>query len=152
MALTGRMVAVTLALSVLVSGCAAGGRTPKAFCDTLDKHRVQYETAMAEAQQAVSDGGIAGLFGGATKAVSAITDLQLMWEDLAEVAPDEIAGDVLTIRDDNAELLRKVKDNPTDLLGLAASGLARGMSGSASYERFHAYAIEHCGNSPFGGQ
>lgn len=148
-----RTAAALVVAAVALSGCSAA-RTPKTFCATMDEHRVRYEQAMGEAQSILGSGDLAGLVGGVTRAASALGDIQLMWDDLVEVAPDDIRADVEIVRDTNREQLTALQEKAGDPLALLASGITAGITHSGSYQRVNDYALEHCGSAPFvdGGQ
>lgn len=60
------------------------GRSVEKYCAVMEKHKDRYETAMAEAS--ASDDFLTG----GAQALSALGDLNQMWSELSDVAPDEI--------------------------------------------------------------
>lgn len=139
--------ASALALSLVVaSGVAACGttRSPEAFCSVMDKHKDRYLEAMAKAQGSVEQESAGGLLTGMAQAVTALGDLQRMWEELAEVAPTEIQGDVETVRDANAKQLESAKEVMDDPLKALAGSLIDGLMNSGSIQRIDTYTKAHC--------
>ena len=83
--------AVCLVMSLAACGAE---RTPERFCETMDQHKDRYLTAMADASDQAGQGTLSGTVGGISQAIAAMSDLNQMWEDLAEAAPDDIRTDV----------------------------------------------------------
>ena len=137
----GAIVAIAATLAcVLTAGCGAG-RSVESFCSTMDEHKTRYLGAMGQANQALEGGD---LLGGGAQAVSALGDLQRMWEDLAKVAPSDITSDVEAIRDAAEQQLQAAQDAADNPLGAIASGLTSGLMNAGSYTRVDAYVREHC--------
>ena len=67
-----------------------------------------------------------------------------MWEELADVSPDEVKADVERIRDENAKQLEATKDSIDNPLGALGRSLAGGLMVSGSYQRVDAYTKQHC--------
>lgn len=140
---------VGVALLAGLTGCGGQERSPEAFCEVMDKHRERYEESAGQAMDLVERGDGLGLLGGAAQMVSALGDLQLMWDELAEVAPEEIRADIEVVRDNNKAQLENAKKAVEDPLGALVGGLAGGLFNSGSYTRVNDYAGEHCGSRPF---
>ncbi|HQZ84530.1 MAG TPA: hypothetical protein PLB21_02735 [Actinomycetota bacterium] len=138
-----RMSAAVAVACLMVAGCGAD-RSPEKFCSVMDKHKDRYLTAMGQATDALGsdtpEGTLAGLSGG----LVAIADLQIMWEELADVSPDEVKADVERIRDENAKQLEATKDSIDNPLGALGRSLAGGLMVSGSYQRVDAYTKQHC--------
>lgn len=145
--LLGSMVLV-LVLPVMVTACSAA-RTSENFCSVMDKHKQRYEAAMAEAASAMNGTDASSLLKGVAKMTSAVGDLQVMWDELANVAPGDIQPDVEVVRDTNKKELDLLKDAADDPLGVLASGLLSGLTSSGSFERVNRYSADHCGSAPF---
>jgi hypothetical protein len=139
---------VALLVVAGLGGCAQS-RSPDAFCEVMAEHRDRYEVATSSAIAAVEGGDAAGLITGTAGMIAALGDLQLMWDELADVAPDEIVADVEKVRDHNQEQLDSVGDAISDPFGALAGSLASGLVNSGSYTRLNDYADEHCGSRPF---
>lgn len=142
MAVRGLALAVTVMM--LLSGCGAA-RSPQTFCDTLGTYQSRYASALAEAQESLGKGGLGGVVEGAQRLTNVLGDLQPMWDELAEKAPDEIQADAKIVRDTNAEQVKSIKEKITDPVALAGSLLTSGVMNSGSYQRLNDYAAKHCG-------
>lgn len=141
-------IALGLASGLVLTSCSAA-RTPETFCGVMDKHKVRYEEAMAAATKKVGGQDLAGMLGGLTEAISALGDLQVMWEDLVDAAPDDIQKDVIVIRDTNKKQMESVQDATSDPLSALGSAFAGSLTAAGSYQRVNAYAAQHCGAAPF---
>jgi len=91
----------------------------------MDNHKDRHLTAMRAATDSLESettgGSLAGIGGG----LVAIGDLQMMWEELADLAPDDISPDIDQVRDENAKQLEAVGDNldnPLAALGRSPVG------------------------------
>lgn len=92
---------------------------------------------------------MAGLLGGSVGMVQALGDLQLMWDDLVDVAPDDIRGDVEVVRDTTQEQLDAAREAVSDPVGALLGGVLSGLQHGGSYTRVNDYARDHCGTPPF---
>lgn len=140
---------LSLALLTSLSACSAP-RTPEGFCSVVDKHRQRYEAAMSDAQSVLQGGDATSLVAGLAKVISAVGDLQIMWNDLADAAPEDIRSDVEAVRDNNQKQLDALKNASSDPIGVLTSGVLSGLTASGSYQRVDQYAAEHCGSAFFG--
>lgn len=136
--------AVVLVLAVAMSACGSG-RSPEAFCGAMDNHKERYLAAMESATESLgsgsADGAIAGLAGG----LAAISDLQAMWNELADVAPEEIRTDVELIRDENQKQLDSAGENLDNPLGALGSALMGGLKTAGAYQRVDEFTRANCG-------
>jgi hypothetical protein len=143
---TPTVIAFSLALVLLpatLSGCGTE-RSAKAYCDTMQKHKDRYLSAMADATKQVEKGDAAGVVGGLAGTVSALGDIQRMWEDLAKVAPEEIRPDVESVRDNSAKQLDKAEQSIKDPAGALASALVNALVNSGPIRRVDAYTRQNC--------
>lgn len=135
---------IALALLGLLPLAACGdGRSPEAFCSTMETHRERYLEATDAALGEVQRGDGAGLLAGSAQMVVALGDLQVMWKDLADVAPDDIRSDVEVIRDATEKQL-EAAGSGGDALSALTSGLMSGLTNAGSYQRVDSYVREHC--------
>lgn len=142
--MTRRSTTLAIILLSLVPLTACGGdRTPEAFCSTMETHKDRYLQATDAALGEVQRGDGAGLLAGSAQMVTALGDLQVMWKDLAEVAPDDIRSDVEVIRDATEEQL-EAAGSGGDTLSMLSSGLLSGLTNAGSYQRVDAFVREHC--------
>lgn len=140
------VIAFSLALTLVpatLSGCGTD-RSAKAFCDTMQKHKDRYLQAMGDATKQVQKGDTAGVVGGLAETVSALGDIQRMWEDLANVAPDEIRPDVESVRDTSAKQLDNAEQSIKDPVGAMGSALVNALINSGPIRRVDAYTRQNC--------
>lgn len=127
------MKAFTLLLAAATVAVLAGctpARSVQAYCSTLEAHKKEYLQEMS---------GAAGL-SGLVQSVSAIGDLQTMWNDLANVAPDEIRTDTETVRDAWKQTTQDASNQ--NYLGAVAAAL----TSSAAASRVNVYIAKNCGS------
>lgn len=152
-AMTMRCTGAVLATLFLGMGCTLAGctdgRSPAAFCRVMEQHRERYEAAAGDAMTLVVQGDLDGILAGGAQMVMALGDLQVMWDDLADVAPEEIRTDVERVRDHNQEQLDAAAEALNDPLKALVGSLTSGLASSGSYDRLNDYAGEHCGSRPF---
>lgn len=145
----GPLLSMILIIAAVLLGSCGAPRSPEIFCDVMDKHRQRYEAATTEALESLETGDLEGLLGGGTQMVAALGDLQMMWDELAEVSPDEIRTDVERVRDHNKEQLDAAAKSLSDPIGVLLGTLSDGLTMSGSYNRVNDYAGDHCGTRPF---
>lgn len=120
---------VSLLLTVLLTGCVGGEeRSLEAYCNTMAKHRDSYLTAMN------NTGDLTGLLG----AAGAIGDLKIMWQEMADVAPNDIRVDTEAVRDS------WIKAEDAAISGDFQALLGTALFNSGPIERVDAYIIANC--------
>jgi len=139
---------IAFALTVVLipgtlSGCGTE-RSAKAYCDVMQKHKERYLQAMADATSQVKKGDAAGVVGGLAETVSALGDIQRMWDELAQVAPDEIRPDVESVRDTSAKQLDNAEQSVKDPVGALGSALVNALVNSGPIRRVDAYTRANC--------
>lgn len=137
-------VVVGMVWSSTLSGCGSS-RSVEAYCATMDMYKQRYVSAMSEANGNVAQGDVGGVLGGLAQAVSALADLQKMWDELADVAPDDIRPDVEAVRDSWKEQMDRAKDSAGDPKAALGGALLSSLMASGSWNRVGAYTQEHCG-------
>lgn len=136
--------AAVAAVLVLISACGSG-RSVEAYCSVLEEHKTQYLERFDEANEQLADETLEGFVSGLAGGMGAIGDLQQMWEELAEVAPEEIRADVETVRDNYADQLDLAEESATDPLAALGSALMGGLLSSGSWSRVDEWTAENCG-------
>lgn len=121
---------VLLAAALVASGCQ-NGRSVAAFCSTMDKYKSRYLAQMDSAQK--SDA-----FTGSLGAIAAIGDLNTMWRELADVAPEEIKADTEAVRDSWE------KSSGQAIGGQLLSGIAASMMSANSLARIDDFDKKNC--------
>ena len=141
-----RFTALALALVVAGAGLVACGstRSVEAYCTAMEKHKARYLQAMGQANSEISGGDVGGALTGLAGGVAAIGDLSQMWDELADVAPEEISADVAKVRDSYADGLAASKNSMSDPLGAIGSQLIGGMLASGSMSRVDAWTRQNC--------
>lgn len=129
-------------LSVVPLSACGDGRSPEAFCSTMDRHKERYLDATDAALGNVERGDGVGMLAGTVQMVTALGDLQVMWKELAEVAPEDIQADVETIRDTTEQQLDAATSG--DPASTLTSSVLSGLTSVGSYQRVDAYVREHC--------
>ncbi|GAA4473756.1 hypothetical protein GCM10023190_06460 [Enteractinococcus fodinae] len=76
--------------------------------------------------------------------IAAMGDLNRMWEEAAEVAPEDIQTDVEAVRDAWAQQLETAEKMASDPLGGLASSLMTGITSAGSMQRVDTYTAENC--------
>ena len=110
----------------------------------MEKHKARYLQAMGQANSEISGGDLGGALTGLAGGVAAIGDLTQMWDELADVAPEEISADVAKVRDSYADGLAASKNSMSDPLGAIGSQLIGGMLASGSMSRVDAWTRQNC--------
>lgn len=135
---------VTLALIPgMLSGCGTG-RSTQAYCDTMQKHKERYVQAMADATKQMQKGDTAGVVGGLAESISALGDIQRMWDELAQVAPEDIRPDVESVRDASAKQLDGAVQAAKDPVSALGSALVSALINSGPMRRVDAYTRKNC--------
>lgn len=139
--------AAAVALPVLaLSGC--GGRSVEAYCETF------YGEGQELREQWIEAGDTEDPFAAMGTIFSAPGDLAAFFDELADVAPEEIQSDVERMRDAFQEQADSMGDTAagmfSDPFGTALGSLATGMSLSGPAERVDAWTLENCGPPPTG--
>lgn len=141
---TGCAVTFIVLGCLLLSSCGQS-RSAENYCSVLASHRERYLAAMGSAQGSVSSQDALAALGGLAQAASALADLQQMWTDLAEVAPDEIRTDTEAVRD----IGQKQQDalaggGLADPLGALSGGLFSSIAAAGPMGRIDTYVRTHC--------
>lgn len=138
-----KQASIILVLSCVLAGCGAE-RSPAAFCGVMDKHKERYLVAMDASTQSLESGTAGGALAGLGEGLAAISDLQAMWKELADVAPDEIRVDVEVIRDENQKQLDAAGGNLDNPLGAIGSAVMSGFKTFGAYQRVDEFTRTHC--------
>lgn len=128
------------AMSVLLTGLltACGPtRSIESYCDVMLDHKDRFVSATQEASTVDPISGIVTL-------IAAMGDLNRMWEEAAEVAPEDIQTDVEAVRDAWAQQLETAEKMASDPLGGLASSLMTGITSAGSMQRVDTYTAENC--------
>lgn len=153
-----RALGLALAACVaLTSGCgegdssSSGGRSEKAFCNTLHQHN----KSMADRYHEAGDD-----FLSQTKLIlQNAGEFRDLLAGLAEHAPDEVREDAEKVSEIMAETFKKateqdVKPGFSGLMSSLSGGVGAGMRAlmdSDSFDHLDAYAKEHCDLGVFSG-
>lgn len=136
--------AVSTALVLPMLAACSEGRSVEAYCDTMYEHQDRFEQTMAQAADAAASGTFDGALEGLAGAAGAVGDLQQMWSDLADAAPEEIRADVESIRDTYARQFERAEDGASDPLGVLAGSIADSLFNWGAASRVDAWTAEHC--------
>lgn len=150
----GVTVAIVAATSMATVGCGVvpgtgDDRSPEAFCKTYWEQKKQFVdkyNERAELSDQISEKDeFAGVLVALESGIESMGDAVIIFDHLADHAPDDIGPDVEAIRDalkKNNESAGDTLDNP--LSGLA-NGLMLGLTTMGSWDRVGKYVVEHCG-------
>jgi hypothetical protein len=132
------------ALPALLTACS--GRSVEAYCATF------YGEGSQLRQQWIDAGNTDDPFGAIGTIFSAPGDLASFFEELEEVAPDEIQPDVEQLRDGFQEQADSMGDTAAGMFdnpfGTALGSFVSGLALSGPAERVDAYTLENCGPPP----
>jgi hypothetical protein len=140
------VIAFSVALALIpatLSGCGTG-RSVQAYCNTMQNHKDQYLQAMADATKQVKKGSGAGIVGGLTESISALGDIQGMWDELVQVAPDDIRPDVESVRNTSAKELDNAKLAVRDPVAALGAALVIALINRGPIRRVDAYTRANC--------
>ena len=122
----------------------SGANAATRFCEVLEGHTAEMEAAAAQAS--ASGSPIGGIIIGFTN----MGRFQRMLEDLADIAPSEIANDTRIAADAIAEQIDNMGDSASDPVGAIVSSLVTSATSSPSFEAVDRFSLEHCGLVIFG--
>lgn len=148
--LTAAMAALAAVVLATTAGCSAitgPQRSQQAFCKTLSDGTAELAGGARKAYQTGETDPLAGL----VTATGNIGRFEKLLDNLADVAPDEIRSDVVTVRDTMKKSIDKAGDAISDPLGALGGSLLGPLIHSSSFEAVDAYARSRCGSSLFGG-
>lgn len=133
-----RIIAISLLLTLGlgVTACTPT-RSVESYCAVMEEHKERYLTATDTARAA-------GPLSGTVQMASAMADLQAMFRQAAEVAPEEIAHDVEQVAQywaSQEEIAAQAMSNPLAGLMGAVSGA---VVNSAALGRVNEYTATHC--------
>lgn len=141
---TAACAAVAAVASVLLTAGCSSGRSEEAFCDTMAKHRQEFESSMQQANEALDSSDDDQVLLGMAKGAASILDLRTMFSELAEVAPQEIRGDAEAVRDNLDEQADNAGGMIKDPIGGLAGSVLTAAKSAKSMERLNQYGIDKC--------
>lgn len=116
------LAAFTALAATLIAGCG-GARSVEAYCGVQNEYKDRYLESMELATaQLEGEDFLNGLVNGA----SAIGDLNNMWKEMAEVAPDEIQADTEAV----SEYWSELSETSDELLSNPLGGLTQVLTGA----------------------
>jgi hypothetical protein len=139
----GLVAALCAGALALVAGCSSG-RSPEAYCSVYEKHKQRFIDAMGEAQSSMDSSDDLGVVVGLAQTAGALGDLQRMWEELADVAPEDIQQDVEVVRDVSAKQADRSGQSISDPVGAMSGLLVDALMNSGSFRRVDTYTQEQC--------
>ncbi|MCA0180948.1 MAG: hypothetical protein LCH77_15455 [Actinobacteria bacterium] len=140
------MLAIAVGSIITTAGCSAP-KTPESFCAVYASEKSSYLTQNGDALKAIEgedDAGAAGL-----KSLlalgTAMGDIVVMMDKLAQAAPDEIEPDIRNIHDQLQKQMENAGDNLDNPLAGLGSALSSGLLTAGSWQRFDSYVKNNCG-------
>jgi len=125
----------------MVAGLTACGdtRSTEAFCDTFKERAVQFHDKYTAADQQVTAGG--NPFASLLMLMQSPADLQVMFQALDKVAPDDIEPSVNQM----LEAMKQQQQAMNSLsLSSALGGLLIGLESSGAERDINDYLSQHC--------
>ena len=125
---------------IVAAGMSACGptRSIDAYCGVMEKHKDRFVTAT---NQAMNNSNV---FESSVQMVSAMGDLSAMFDEAAEVAPEEIAPDVERVAEYWSTQQATAEQMVTDPFAGLAGALTGGMMNSGSLMRVDDYTAANC--------
>lgn len=143
--LARRMAAAAVAIALAATTAACGqSRSAEAFCAVVKTNQDRFTATMTHAVSSVQSGQTGEVVGGVAEMIGALGDLQTMWHDLADVAPEQIQTDVERLRDENDRQLETVKEHPTEPLTSLGGILVGALTTSGSATRVATFVTDNC--------
>jgi hypothetical protein len=133
----------------VTAGCGGSERSAAKYCSTYlaEKHAYldKYNRAADKASGMSDPLGQLLLTAGMT--ASAIGDVEVMFDKLDRVSPDEIEPDVAAVRDSIKHQLDSIGDMASNPIGALASALVSGFASSGSWQRVGEWTVANCGSA-----
>lgn len=132
---------VTLAAAAGLGGCGGPERSAQAWCDAF------WDKAIPLHDQYQQDADLSGEDPTAVilDLVSVSGDVQVILDDMARVAPEEIRSDTEALRDSLEKSQDAAGDALSDPLGALGKAFSQALGSIGSQRRFDAYFAAHCG-------
>ncbi len=132
--------AAVLTMIAMLTACTQT-RSVDSYCAVIAEHKERYLNAMDQVNASADPvAGIAGV-------IAALGDLQRMWDEAAQVAPDEIRADVEAVATHWASQFETAEKMATDPLGALASGLVGGLANAGAMQRVDEFTAQNCPGS-----
>lgn len=133
----------------LASGCGGAQRSVAKYCSTYFSEKKAYIEKYNGAADAISKSKdpLAGALLGAGMTAAAIGDIEVMFDKLSRVSPDEITPDLEAIHDSVKRQLDAVGGAASNPLGALAASLVSGFASSGSWQKVGDWTIAHCGSA-----
>ena len=123
-----------------LSACGGSERSPEAYCRAFYETAAPIRQSYLEADEQMEEdplGSIVALLGSPG-------DLTVIFDSMAEHAPDEIRADTEAARDALEDQQDAIGDALSDPLGALGSSVIGGLTSSGSFARVDEYLAEHC--------
>lgn len=141
--------ATLLLASALALTACTSQRSPQAFCKVYwqQKHDylARYGAAAAQTEAAGKKHPMLGVFSGLVTTFAAIGDIEIIFDKLDRVAPDDIEPDVAKIRDSLKSQTDSAGGAYKDPIGTVVGGLVSGLTTVGSWQRVSEYVVQQCG-------
>jgi hypothetical protein len=133
---------VAMVLPVLgLAACGAGSdRSPEAYCRAFYGSAAPIRQSYVEAGEEVESDPLKAV----VTLLGSPGDLTVIFDSMAEHAPDEIRADTEAARDALKKEQDALGDEFSDPLGALGAGVIAGLTSSGSFSRVDSYLNEHC--------
>lgn len=134
------LLAAVTVISTVLAACGGNERSAEAYCKAFYETAAPIRETYIDANENLERDPLGGL----TTLLGAPGDLVVIFDSMADHAPDEIRSDTEAARDALKEEQDSLGDALSDPLGALGSGLATGLTTSGSFSRIDSYLNEHC--------
>jgi ADP-ribosylglycohydrolase len=139
--LRGAAGALIVALTISLAACGDGSeRSAEAYCRAFYEKAAPIREHYVEANEEIEEDPLSAL----VTLLGAPGDLTVIFDTMAEHAPDEIKADTEEARDALKKQQDSLGDALSDPLGAIGSGLIAGLTSSGSFSRVDSYLQAHC--------
>jgi hypothetical protein len=134
-------VALTVGVAVVaLAACGETERSPEAYCRAFYETAAPIRSSYVEADESFEQDPVQAI----ATLLSAPGDMVVIFDSMANHAPDDIRPDTEAARDALKQQQESMGDGLSDPLGALGKGLVAGLTASGSFSRVDSYLNEHC--------
>jgi hypothetical protein len=141
------LVAIAIVASTMLSGCGGGPqRSASSYCTTFEDQAVRLRSKYESRLESVKEqsDGFMGLIVAMGTVFEAQGDLVVLFDKLADHAPDEIVSETEAVRDSFKAQIDSGGKAVSDPLGALTSGLVSGLTSMGSMAAVESYIQDNC--------
>lgn len=110
----------------------------------MEEHKQRYLSTMDQATESIASDDSLTALSGLAQGYGAIADLAIMFEEMAEVAPEEIRTDTEKVAEAFDKAVDSAGDSATDPIGGLAGSLATALAIGPALSRVDQYVRDRC--------